>query len=125
MNIGLTTLSLDEMISQVMLSTWKASRRNGMELLIQQQTEQVFLTYLLSASVNENNSFVTRAIIKRVLDELKNYIDLKLKSAISDSYKGHLLLALDRMKEPEKAKPAQHKEIPPGSPIGCDQELED
>ncbi len=125
MNIGLNTLSLDEMISQVMLSTWKAPRRNGMELLIQQQTEQVFLTYLLSASVNENNSFVTRAIIKRVLDELKNYNDLKLKSAISDSYKGHLLLALDRMKEPEKAKPTQHKEIPPGSPIGCDQELED
>ena len=122
MNIGLTTLSLDEMISQIMLSTWKAPRRNGMELLIQQQTEQVILTYLLSASVNENNSFVTRAIIKRELEELKNYIDLRLKLANSDSYKGHLLLALDRMKEPEKAKPTLHKEIPPGSPIGCDLE---
>ena len=28
--------------------------------------------------------------------------------------------SLERMKEPEKAKPTIHKEIPPGAPIGCD-----
>ena len=123
-NTGGTALSLEEMISQVIASTWKSTRRTGMESLIQQQTEQVMLTYLLGASVNENNSFVTRAVCKRVLDDLKRFIDLKLRSAVNDSYKGHLLLALDRMKEPEKAKPTQHKEIPPGSPIGCDEELE-
>ena len=123
-NTGGTALTLEEMISQVIASTWKSTRRTGMESLIQQQTEQVMLTYLLGASVNENNSFVTRAVCKRVLDDLKRFIDLKLRSAVNDSYKGHLLLALDRMKEPEKAKPTQHKEIPPGSPIGCDEELE-
>jgi hypothetical protein len=125
MNLGEANLGLEEMISQVIKATWKAPRRNNMESLIQQRTEQVTLTYLLSASVNENNSFITRAVCKQVLDELKKYIDLTLRAASNDSYKGHLLLALDRMKEPEKAKPTLHKEIPPGSPIGCDEELED
>jgi len=54
------------------------------------------------------------------LKELKTFIDAKLKTTTDVTYKGHLLLALERMKEPEKAKPTIHKEIPPGAPIGCD-----
>lgn len=121
-NQGTNSLGLEEMISKVLANTWFSPRKTGMESLIQQQTEQVLLTYLLNASINENNSFATRSVVKRQLDELKRSIDNKLKTASNDSYKGHLLLALERMKEPEKAKPTQHKEMPPGSPIGCDGE---
>jgi hypothetical protein len=113
-------LGVSEMINELISSTWKAKRRPGMEKLIQLQTEQVLLTYLLSASVNDNNSFVVKSVCKKALNDLKGFIETQNKTTGDQTYKGHLLLALDRMKEPEKAKPVIHKEIPPGAPIGCD-----
>jgi hypothetical protein len=113
-------LGVSEMINELIANTWKAKRRPGMEKLIQLQTEQVLLTYLLSASVNDNNSFAVKSSCKKALNDLKIFIESQNKIVADQSYKGHLLLALDRMKEPEKAKPTIHKEIPPGAPIGCD-----
>jgi hypothetical protein len=117
-------LGINEMIILLLNKTWKAPRRTGMEGLIQWQTEQVLLTYLLSSLVNDNNSFVVKGEMATAIADLKKFIESKMTSA-DPAYKGHLQLALDRMKEPEKAKPTLHKEIPPGSPIGCDIELED
>lgn len=114
-------LGLNEMIQTLVDKTWKAARRNGMEGLIQQQTEQVLLTYLLSASVDENNSFAVRSVLQKALTDLKKYIDLQLKTVSSATYTGHLQLALERMKNPKDAKPTLHKEAPSGAPIGCDQ----
>lgn len=114
-------LGLNEMIQTLVDKTWKAARRTGMEGLIQQQTEQVLLTYLLAASVDENNSFAVRSVLQKALTDLKKYIDLQLKTATS-TYNGHLQLAIERMKNPKDAKPTLHKEAPPGAPIGCDAE---
>ena len=115
-------LGVNEMINTLIVKTWKASRSSGIEKLIQMQTEQVLLTYLLAASVNDNNSFAVKSNLQTALKNLKTFIEAKSKTATDETYKGHLLLALERMKEPEKAKPTIHKEIPPGAPIGCDQE---
>ncbi|MEQ1796507.1 MAG: zinc-dependent metalloprotease [Lacibacter sp.] len=115
-------LGLNEMIQTLVDKTWKATRRSGMEGLIQQQTEQVLLTYLLAASVDENNSFAVRSVLQKALTDLKKYIDLQLKTATSAIYNGHLQLAVERMKNPKDAKPTLHKEAPPGAPIGCDAE---
>ena len=114
-------LGLNEMIQTLVDKTWKATRRNGMEGLIQQQTEQVLLTYLLASSVDENNSFAVRGVLQKALTDLKKYIDLQLKTTTS-TYNGHLQLAIERMKNPKDAKPTLHKEAPPGAPIGCDAE---
>lgn len=114
-------LGLNEMIQTLVDKTWKAARRNGMEGLIQQQTEQVLLTYLLAASVDENNSFAVRSVLQKALTDLKKYINLQMKTATS-TYNGHLQLAVERMKNPKDAKPTLHKEAPPGAPIGCDAE---
>ncbi len=113
-------LGVNEMINILLDKTWRSNRRIGINALIELQTEQVLLTYLLSASVNDNNSFVVKSILKNALEQLKTFVEAKLKTTIDITYKGHLLLALERMKEPEKAKPTIHKEIPPGAPIGCD-----
>jgi hypothetical protein len=113
-------LGVAEMIHDIISNTWKAKRRNGIEKLIQLQTEQIVLTYLLAASINDNNSFAVKSIFAKTLNELKTFIESQNKTATDETYKGHLLLALNRMKEPEKAKPTLHKEIPPGAPIGCD-----
>jgi hypothetical protein len=115
-------LGINEMINTLIDKTWKAARRAGMEGLIQLQTEQVLLTYLLAASVNDNNSFIVKSKLQKALADLKIFVEGKNKTAADETYRGHLLLALERIKEPEKAKPTIHKEIPPGSPIGCDWE---
>jgi hypothetical protein len=111
-------LSPAEMIDTLIKRTWKAARRTGMEGLIQLQTEQVLLTYLLSASVNDANSYIVRSILQNKLQELKAFIETRNRSANDVIYKGHLLLALERMKDPGSAKPTLHKEMPPGAPIG-------
>jgi hypothetical protein len=113
-------LGVAEMISLLISKTWKVPRLTGIDGLIQIQTEGVLLTYLLAASINDNNSFVVRSVLQTALKDLKTFIDAKLKTTTDTTYKGHLLLALERMKEPEKAKPTIHKEIPPGAPIGCE-----
>lgn len=113
-------LGVDEMVTMLVNQTWKAARRNGMEALIQQQTEQVLLTYLLAASVDENNSYGVRSVFQKQLTDLKKYIESQQK--INPALYGHYQLAIERMKNPKEAKPTLHKEIPPGAPIGCAEE---
>jgi len=113
-------LGAGEMINILIAKTWKAPRLTGMEKLIQLQTEQVLLTYLLAASINDNNSFIVKSNSQKALNDLKTFIEAQSKTATDETYKGHLLQALERMKKPENAKPTIHKEIPPGAPIGCD-----
>jgi hypothetical protein len=113
-------LGIAEMINTLVDKTWKAPRRSGMEGLIQMQTEQVLLTYLLSSGINDNNSFLVKSVVQKAVSDLKTFIEAQLKKPNSESYKAHLMLALERMKAPEKATPTVIKEIPPGDPIGCD-----
>lgn len=113
-------LGVSEMVTILISKTWKAPRLSGMEKLIQLQTEQVLLTYLLSASIDNNNSFGVRSVLVKALRDLKSYIESQNKIATDEIYKGHLALALERMNKPEDAKPTIHKAIPPGAPIGCD-----
>lgn len=116
-------LGADEMLATLINRTWKTPRRNGMEALIQQQTEQVLLTYLLAASVDDKLSFAAQATVIQQLDNLKKYITAQQKINKDTGLAAHYLLALERMKAPEKAKPTvQHKDIPPGAPIGCEEE---
>src|SRR5215203_3964433 len=112
-------VGLHEMIQTLFDKTWKAPRRTGMEALIQMQTEQVLLTYLLSGSIDDNASYITIADLLKSLSDLKSWIEGKKKTATGE-YAGHLLLAIERMKAPEKAKPTSHREAPPGQPSGCD-----
>ncbi|MBL7741067.1 MAG: zinc-dependent metalloprotease [Chitinophagaceae bacterium] len=114
-------LGSDEMINTLLNATWKAPRRKGMEGLIQLQTEQIVLTYLLAASVNENCSFITQSLVQKTLADLKILLESKRKTVTDATYSGHLLLALERMKKPENAKPAVHAAMPPGAPIGCEE----
>ncbi|MEP7141871.1 MAG: zinc-dependent metalloprotease [Ferruginibacter sp.] len=115
-------LGANEMISMLLAATWKAPIKKGMEKLIQQQTGQVLLTYLLGVSVDDNASFETKAVVIKALNDLKKYIQTQQKLVKDESLSAHFILALERMKDPEKAKPTLHKELPPGAPIGCDWE---
>lgn len=118
---GSEGLPLSEMLSTLIDSTWKVSRKTGMQSLIQQQTEQVLLTYLLASSIDDQASFAAKSMVRKSIDELKSYIESQQKLNLDTNLKGHYILALDRMKSPEKAKPTLHIPTPPGAPIGCDE----
>lgn len=113
-------LGLNEMIGLLINKTWKAPLRTGMENLIQQQTAQLLLTYLLAVSIDENSSFITKSVVQKQLYDLKKYMEVQQKATKNEAQRANYILALERMKFPDKAKPTMHKEIPPGSPIGCD-----
>ncbi len=113
-------LGLNEMTNILINKTWKAAGKTGMEKLIQQQTQQILLTYLLAVSVDDNASFISRAVIQKSLSDLKKYIEAQQKIIKDETQLANFILALERMKAPEKAKPTIHKEMPPGAPIGCD-----
>ena len=112
-------LGVSEMINTIVSKTWKAPRKTGMQKLIQQQNEQLVLTYLLASGINQATSFQARAVVNLKTKDLKNYIESQMKVSNDESYLAHLQMALDRMKVPEKASPTVHSPIPPGAPIGC------
>ncbi|HEY8397147.1 MAG TPA: zinc-dependent metalloprotease [Flavihumibacter sp.] len=113
-------LSAVEMAQRLIELTFKSKRKSGLEGLIQQQTEQVLLTYLLNWSVNDKLSFPVRARGAALLAELKAWLQKEMESTGDAGLKAHYAYAIDRMKSPDKAKPTQHVELPPGAPIGCD-----
>lgn len=110
---------LTEMVRRIVDVSWKSPRLEGTDGLIQQQTEQLVLTYLMAGSMDEQASFAARSVLVHQLGLLKAYITVKQKTADPASA-GNLALALERMKAPEKARPTQHAQAPPGAPIGCD-----
>ena len=112
-----------DMTNALIEGSFKAPRKSGLEKAIQFQTEQLFLTYLLSASIDEQLSFPAKSRVGQVLTELKSWLEASLKTANDPLYKAHLGLAIDRFKSPEKAKPTIHAVAPPGAPIGCEEEM--
>ena len=115
-------MGVNEMLDLLIAKTWKAPRRKGLEKMIQEQNEQILLTYLLAGSINNNLSFAAKGQVLEALNGLKNHITTQQKTATDKSHKAHLALALERMKTPEQAKPTLHTAPPPGAPIGCDVE---
>ena len=115
-------LGITDMVTVLLNKTWKAPLANGMQKLIQQQTAQVFLTYLLAVSIDDNASFQTKSIVQKALNDLSSYVKAQQKIVKDPSQQAHFILALKRMEAPEKAKPTIHAPIPPGAPIGCDED---
>jgi hypothetical protein len=113
-------LGVDDMIDVLMQHTWLAKKTDGLNGLILLQNQQLLLTYLLAVSVNDDASFATKAAVLNAINNIKTMADTQLKTTVDNVYKGYLLLTLDRIKAPEKAKPTLHMAQPPGSPIGCD-----
>lgn len=117
------SLGLEEMIQTVIDKVWKGPASNGLEKKVQLQTQQVMLTHLMALSTNDNANYQTKAVSAKALKDLKAWIEAQLKNNPSPDVVAHLELAIERMKNPSAAKTVQHKEMPPGAPIGCESEI--
>lgn len=114
------SLSLQDVIGQLMDNTWKSKRKDGMEGLIQMQTEQIVLTHLLDLSQNENASYQARALATATLKDLNNYLGRRYNLNPQDTYQSHITFALERLTRPVtvEVKPGKTLDLPPGAPIG-------
>jgi len=57
--------------------------------------------------------------VLKSISDLMQYAENQLKTTTDATFRGYLLLTLDRIKSPEKAKVTLHQPAPPGAPIGC------
>ena len=85
---GTNGFGLSEMLDMVMNKTWNAPRETGIKGLLQAQNEQIVLTYLLSASVNDNTSYATKSILQKSIADLKAGIEKTQKGTTNEMYAG-------------------------------------
>ena len=117
------SIGFDDVVNKLMNQTWRNTKTfSGLENQIQLQTQQCVLTSLVSLSMNENANYEVRAICFNILQQLKT--ELSLKVATAGANQAHYNYAIERITHPKEITVPVVKEIPPGAPIGCDEELE-
>ena len=107
----------DDVLDAIINKTWKAPMQKGLKGEIQLQTQQMVLTWILSLSQNDNANYIVKSICFDRLQSLKQYAS-QMKNA--PGMKAHYSYAIERIDNPKDIPQPQHKDIPPGAPIGCD-----
>ena len=108
----------DDVLDAIITKTWKAPLQKGLKGEIQLQTQQMVLTWMLGLSQSDNANYIVKSICFDRLQLLKQYAE-QMKSS-NTSLKAHYSYAIERINKPKDIPQPQHKEIPPGAPIGCD-----
>lgn len=113
------TIGWDDVLDETINTIWKAAPEKGLKGLVQQQTQQMVLTWLLGLSLSEQSNYLVKSICFDRLQTLKKYAEQMSKTA---NNKAHYLYTIERIDKPKDISLPIHKEIPPGAPIGCDLE---
>ena len=109
----------DDVLDAIINKTWKAPIKKGLTAAVQLQTQQMVLTWLLALSQSESANYLVKSICFSRLQSLKKYAEQMKNTA---GLEAHYLYAIERISKPKEITLPQHKEIPPGAPIGCDWE---
>jgi hypothetical protein len=113
------TLGLDDVLDKIIAKTWKMPIQAGLKGQVQLQTQQMVLTHLLALSRSDNANYMTKSICHTRLKDIQAYCKKNNVGANSS----HYLYALDRIDRQDKGDTTplpQHRDMPPGAPIGCD-----
>jgi hypothetical protein len=116
------TIGFDDVLGKILDKTWKEDMKSGLDGQIQVQTQQMVLTHLLNLRNSENANYVVKSICEDYLSRLVQFFP-KTKGKLGfPTTTASQRLALERIrKEENKEVPLpQHREMPPGAPIGCD-----
>ncbi|HEY0786967.1 MAG TPA: zinc-dependent metalloprotease, partial [Acidobacteriaceae bacterium] len=115
---------LDEVLHQVLASTWFAPRLDGQAALTQATVEDVVLRHLLALAANEEESATVRDMAAYQVRDLKSW----LQAHTGDSRPleaAHRAGALQQIgafeKDPSRFAAPAAPAVPPGQPIGDDE----
>jgi len=119
--------SLQEVIEATVNATWKAPQLTGMQAETQAVTETVVAEHLLALAAGSEASAEARAIARSEVVSLRGWIaghggDTADEKALRDATLARIDFFL---KDPEKFKPAPAPTVPPGQPIGQEEEQEE
>lgn len=112
------TIGWDDVLDAIINKTWKTPVQKGLKGEVQLQTQQMVLTWMIGLSQNDNANYIVKSICFDRLQSLKQYAGQMMNS--NPSLKAHYSYAIERISKPKDIAIPQHKEIPPGAPIGCD-----
>jgi len=107
----------DDVLDATINAIWKAAPEKGLAREVQKQTQQMVLTWLLALSKNEQANYAVQSICFNRLEALKKYAASQMNNPAD---KAHFSYAIERINNPKDIALPQHKEIPPGAPIGCE-----
>lgn len=111
------TIGWDDVLDAIIAKTWKAPLQKGLKGEIQLQTQQMVLTWMLGLSQSDNANYIVKSICYDRLQLLKQYAT-QMKQ--TPGMQAHYSYAIERISKPKEISLPQHKDIPPGAPIGCD-----
>ncbi len=107
----------DDVLDAIINATWKAAPEKGLAREVQKQTQQMVLTWLLALNQNEQANYAVQSICYSRIEQLKKYAQTMVKAGTDAAHFGY---TIERINHPKDISLPQHKEIPPGAPIGCE-----
>ncbi|MBT8317764.1 MAG: zinc-dependent metalloprotease [Lutibacter sp.] len=117
-------LGLDELIGEIINSSFKIDQKEGYDFEIQHSINHVILQGLLALAASDKATFQSKSIALAKVKELKNWLGTMKHEGISTMYANGYIAIIDSfLKEPAKFKKEITPKIPEGSPIGsirCD-----
>ena len=117
--------SLNEVIDQILQTTWEAPRQTGLAQQTQFTVDTVVLTHLMQLAVSKQASPQARAVAMSQIADLQAWLTDQLDIALPPGLEAHWSSALDNIerfwKEPEKYVTVPPLATPPGQPIGSEE----
>ncbi len=115
---------VNQVVDAILQATWKAPRTQGLEGEVQRIAEASALEYLLALAASHAASSEARALARAEAVNLRTYLSAATAQSLEE--KAMRLAAVARIaafeKNPEKFAPATDVAVPPGQPIGDDEQ---
>ncbi len=112
------TIGFDNVVESVLQATWYAKAQKGLNGQIQLQTQQMVVTFLLGLNQSEQANYAVKSIAYSQLQKIKEYCKTKLTGDDATHYE----FVIERIEHPKDIALPTHREMPPGAPIGCEEE---
>ena len=114
------TWGFDNVADAIIQKTWYATPETGLNRQIQLQTQQMVVSFLLGLNQSEQTNFAVKSIAYSQLQKIKAYCKTKIAFATDDT--PHYEYTIERIEKPKEIPLPTYREMPPGAPIGCDDE---
>ena len=119
-------LGLEEMIDATLQATWEAPRVSGAARATQHAVEAATLEHLLALAANQEASAEARAIARQKAIALRTWLERQPAAPADEAGAAVRQAAIARIasfeRDPDKFAPAPSAPVPPGMPIGDDEE---
>ena len=109
------TIGFDDVVDAIIEKTWKQPQQSGLQGEVQKQTQMLVFTHLLNLSLNENANYAVKLIVSEKLESLKLYANDNKLTVFYNFMK-------ERIEHPKEVVMPSVRDIPPGAPIGEDED---